>query len=338
MDAPSPDYSHLLSMSGPYGTYEHADLTAARVEHGYCTDDVARVLLVVAREPVPDDEVLNLARSSLDFLRASQSEDGTSRNRRSPSGHWFGESTSDDCWGRSVWALGTTIARIFDPDIRAGAFQLFERAVTVRSPHPRAMAFATFGAAEVLYVDPEHRGARELVADAARLLDRPEIAKRWFWPEDRLTYANAALPEALIVAGHTLGDGRLLDRGLKQLKWLVDLESPNGFLSVVPVGGRAIDEKVGKFDQQPIEVAAMSDACIRAHEITGDAMWVLALELAVRWFLGNNDAASPMYDPVTGGGYDGLTPYGPNRNEGAESTIALLTTLQHARRFVHVNR
>ena len=53
----------------------------------------------------------------------------------------------------------------------------------------------------------------------------------------------------------------------------------------------------------------------------------------MRWFLGENDIGAPMYDPVTGGGYDGLTATGPNLNQGAESTIALLTTLQQARHF-----
>jgi hypothetical protein len=37
-----------------------------------------------------------------------------------------------------------------------------------------------------------------------------------------------------------------------------------------------------------------------------------------------------MWDDVTCGGYDGLTPLGPNLNEGAESTLALITTMQYA--------
>ena len=54
---------------------------------------------------------------------------------------------------------------------------------------------------------------------------------------------------------------------------------------------------------------------------------------AVDWFLGDNDVGVPMWDPATGGGYDGLTPHGPNLNQGAESTLALISTLQHARRW-----
>ena len=66
------DYSHLHALTGPYGTFEHAQFASPRVKHGYCTDDVARVLLVASREPHPDADLIWLARSSLDFLAAAQ--------------------------------------------------------------------------------------------------------------------------------------------------------------------------------------------------------------------------------------------------------------------------
>ena len=36
-----------------------------------------------------------------------------------------------------------------------------------------------------------------------------------------------------------------------------------------------------------------------------------------------------MWDPVSGGGYDGLRADGPNLNQGAESTLALISTMQY---------
>jgi hypothetical protein len=56
------------------------------------------------------------------------------------------------------------------------------------------------------------------------------------------------------------------------------------------------------------------------------------VSLAWRWFLGENDSATPMFDPVSGGGYDGLEPDGRNVNQGAESTLALLSTMQDVQR------
>jgi hypothetical protein len=84
------------------------------------------------------------------------------------------------------------------------------------------------------------------------------------------------------------------------------------------------------FDQQPIEAATMADACARAYAATGDPAWHDGVELAIGWFLGANDVGVPVGDLDHGAGYDGLGPSGVNLNQGTESTLALITTLQHA--------
>jgi hypothetical protein len=291
------------------------------------------VLLVVSRESDPSSELCQLAWSSLEFLRGAQARDGRFTNRRAKSGAWLGDATSDDCWGRAIWSLGTAIARSGDGDLVNAATELFRRSIRVVSPSLRATAFAAFGAAEVLAVDPSNEEARAMVRSASTLLDRPEPIDGWLWCEDHLAYANAALPEAMLVTGSTVGNDRLVDTGLRQLKWLLDMASSQGHLSVTSARGRRPNEAPERFDQQPIEVAAMSDACLRAFALTGDDAWIKGHELAVRWFLGENDVGTPMYCTDSGGGYDGLTPTGPNLNQGAESTIALLTTMQQARDF-----
>jgi hypothetical protein len=45
-----------------------------------------------------------------------------------------------------------------------------------------------------------------------------------------------------------------------------------------------------------------------------------------------------MWDAKTGGGFDGLHADGVNRNQGAESTLAALSTMQHARRISAVRQ
>jgi hypothetical protein len=334
--APEPNFAHLLSLSGPFGTFEHADHEVARVEHGYCTDDVARVLLACVREEEPESQVVELARTSLHFLESAQSNSGRFVNRRLPSGSWRGLATSDDCWGRALWAVGTVVARSSDSSMRRQALEIFERGSRAPSQWPRAMAFAVLGAGEVRSAHPTHRGARELTKSAVRVLDRAEVSEDWRWPEERLTYANAVLADALHVAGRVLGDDRLVTAGLRQLEWLLAAESLDGHLSVTPSGGRGPQEPRRRFDQQPIEVAALSEACVRAFDLTGDVKWLDGHQRAVRWFMGDNDVSAVMYDPHTGGGFDGLTPGGANLNQGAESTLAVVTTLQHARRFARV--
>ena len=81
IEVPQPNFDHLVALTGPYGTYEHADRTNPRVEHGYCTDDVARVLLVLERERDLSPVLSDLATSSLEFLALAQSSDGRFRNR-----------------------------------------------------------------------------------------------------------------------------------------------------------------------------------------------------------------------------------------------------------------
>jgi hypothetical protein len=331
--APQLNFHHLLSLSNSLGTFEHAKHAEARVEHGYCTDDVARVMVVAMREPTPSEEIALLADTSLDFLRRAQGPEGLCRNRRDSFGRWFGEESSADCWGRSIWAFGTTAARSSDPDLKERARVLFARGSQVRSTWPRSMAFATLGAAEVLTVDPSNDDAFNLIQATAKLLDRPETIRGWHWSEERLTYANAVLPEAMLAAGSVLGDGGLVDTGLRQLRWLLDMASLDGHLSVTPVSGRGQYFDGERFDQQPIEVAALADACALAHKMTGKVEWSQGVELAVQWFLGANDVGSPMFEPDTGGGFDGLTATGPNLNQGAESTLAMLSTFQQAHQF-----
>jgi hypothetical protein len=207
----------------------------------------------------------------------------------------------------------------------------FGHAVGQRSPHRRAMAFAAIGAAELLAADPHHARARHLLADAVVAIGPLGTDPSWPWPEPRLSYANAAIAEALIAAGHGLGRSQVVDDGLTLLRWLLERQLVDGHLSPVPVGGAGPGDAAPAFDQQPIEVAALADACALAETVTGDADWRRGVDLAIGWFTGRNDLAAPMSDPITGGGFDGLTPNGPNLNQGAESTLALITTMQHRR-------
>ena len=54
MTPPRLSFEHLVRLSDEVGLFEHAELTQRRVEHGYCVDDVARGLVVTAREPDPE--------------------------------------------------------------------------------------------------------------------------------------------------------------------------------------------------------------------------------------------------------------------------------------------
>jgi hypothetical protein len=335
---PNHRFDHVLRMTDARGTFEHAELTEPRPEHGYCTDDMARVLVVATRERYPTSEVQQLAEHGIRFLRSAQGPRGGYRNRLDRYGRWVDRPALEDCWGRSLWGLGTAAAHADDDALRQSALLDFERAARGRSLWLRAMAFAAIGAAEVLTIHPGHGPARALLTAAADRMPRPGGDAVWPWPESALTYANAVIPEAMIAAGSVLERPALLRHGLELLGWLLTMETVDGHLSVTPAGGHAPGAARPAFDQQPIEVAALADACARAAIVDGqDGRWVRGLTAAVAWFLGDNDGFVVMWDPATGGGYDGLQAHGPNLNQGTESTLALLSTLQHARDLLLVS-
>ncbi|MEZ0447983.1 glycosyltransferase [Cellulomonas sp. ICMP 17802] len=327
---PAPVFDHLAHLSTPIGLFEHALLTEPRPEHGYCLDDVARALVVTARQPHPTSQVEGLTATYLRFTLFAQDGLGRFHNRRDEAGRWTDAATVEDHWGRALWALGTAAATTPDARVRGAALDAAAVSLERRSPWWHAMAYAALGAAEVLEVRPGNRAALGLLVDARTLLAQPSDPS-WPWPDARLTYANALLPEALVAIGTALADAATLLAGLELLHWLVEQETHDGRLSMTPVGGRRPGDERPGFDQQPIEVAALAEACWRAFCATRQEVWLAYLDRCVGWFLGDNDSGTRLYDGVTGGGYDGLHAHGVNQNQGAESTLAALSTLQLGR-------
>ena len=335
--ATGPVFDHLHHLTDARGLFEHALHREPRPDHGYCVDDVARALVVVCRERHPTPELKLLARHYLDFTLSALESGGLCHNRMSTDGAWNDDASLGDWWGRALWGLGVAAAQAPTQAMRASALLGFRTAARVRSPHPRAMAFAALGAGDLLLRWPDEPCARVLLRDAVSAVDALGGAgvddSAWPWPESRLTYANGAVAEALLLAGAVLADPGVQSRGLQLLTFLLLMETRDGHLSLTPVGGRGPGESGPAFDQQPIEAATLADACVRAYEVTGDRRWLDGVQKAWAWFLGDNDGGALMFDPSTGGGFDGLQCDGHNLNQGAESTLALLSTAQHAKRL-----
>ena len=332
-------FKHLFHLTDGIGLFEHADHTRPRRHDGYRVDDVARGLVVVAREADPSQELTALATTYLHFVLDAQGPGGGFRNHRTVNGSWSDEPSVEDCWGRALWGLGTAVARA--PGLADWrALGAFTTGAQLRSPSPRSMAFAALGAAEVLTISPLHVPARTLLGDAARLVAgptpgmgiAPTVVPGWRWPEPRLRHANAVLAETLIAAGSLLGVWKWLTEGLGMLAWLLETETTAGHLSPTPAHGWAQGEPRPAFDQRPVEVATLADACSRAFDVTADPRWQAAVQLCADWFEGANDVGTSLHDPVSGGGYDSLHASGRNENQGAAATVSLISTLQQAQR------
>jgi len=330
VDLPGRNFTHLQDMTHQHGLWEHANHSAPRPEHGFCTDDNGRALVIAAHERSRD--MTDLAGIYLRYVLDSRRPDGTFRNRRDSTGSWVDESGSDDSQGRAWWGLGAIAANAPLDWMQESALGAFESRAGFQSSHLRANAYAALGAAEIL----ESRGGFQ---PAVEMLDRTTTTivnatrSSTPWPEARLTYDNARIPEALLAAGIALDDERRIDVGMRLLEWLVANETRGNHFSFTPVGGREPGERGPAFDQQPIEAWAMADACHRALSSTGNSRWGALALRAATWLIGENDSHAVMYDTESGATFDGLTPGGVNLNQGAESTLAGLGILQVAARL-----
>lgn len=323
-------FRHLERLTDDRGIIEHACGPHPRFSSGYCTDDNARLLVVASRGESEDRNAASLGRIAARFLLDAQRFNGTIHNRLSFERLWIDQPSVDDCWGRSLWGFGTAVARSSDTELRNRCYEGFGIGSLARATSLRSICFSILGAAEMLRIEEDHSGALGIMhAGREHFAQLPLNNPIWPWPEPRLTYSNAAVPEAMILCGEALQDSQLVKYGLDLLQWLVSIEIWNNHLSVTPSGGRGPGQKGPAFDQQPIEVAAIADAANTAKRVTGDDFWDYVIDLSVNWFLGNNDSGFCMINTEHGGGHDGLEPDGVNQNMGAESTICMITTMQH---------
>jgi hypothetical protein len=242
---------------------------------------------------------------------------------------------SDDSHGRALWALGTVLGHSRDAALRGAAGRLFEAAApaTLTFTSPRAWAFCILGMQAYLDWFPRDRaiqGARNTLAN--RLLDIYERSHTaaWRWFETSLTYSNARLSQALILAGWRSDNQRMIEAGMESLKWLVAAQHRDDKDVFVPIGSNGFfteGREKARFDQQPVEACATISACLEVYRLTEEKRWLEEAERVFQWFLGKNDLRLPLYDAITGGCRDGLHPDRINENQGAESTLSFLMAL-----------
>ncbi|MFS2110361.1 glycosyltransferase [Sphingomonas sp. Sphisp140] len=327
-----PDLAAVERMSDATGMLQHSIFSVPDRRHGYCIDDNARALILMSRiEGI--DETLRDKWTSVyaAFVQYAWNQDlRRFRNFMNFDRTWCEDVGSEDSNGRALWALGVTARDAKALKHRDWASALFDAtaSIALELGSPRARAFAMLGAAAMLDAHPGHRLSREILTrfgeELIELLDgnrRPE----WSWFEIVLAYDNARLPEALLRAGMALGRSEFTSVGLETLEWIVGQQtSPEGRFRAVGTEsfGREYAAPL-QFDQQPLEAQATVEACVTAYEATGERRWVEEAMRAYRWYLGANDLELPLASAQDGGCFDGLMPHGLNRNQGAESILAL---------------
>jgi len=342
-ELPEIDLSHVRAMTDDTGILQHASFSIPRYTDGYCTDDNARALLLMTLVEEEGSEtplaVRALASRYLAFVNhALDEETGRFRNFLSYARTFRDEPGSDDCHGRALWALGAVVGRSAEPGRQGLGAELFHRALPAAATltSPRAWAYALLGIDEYLRAFRGDSGVESMGAKLAqRLLERFHHTQtpEWQWFEDRLTYCNARLSQALLLSGTWMRDDEMKRVGERTLEWLCAHEfAADG--SFAPVGSNGFHLRGGTraaFDQQPVEASAMISACLDAHRVTGTSRWTDRARRAFEWFLGQNSLRTPVFDAATGGCRDGLHVDRVNQNQGAESTLSFLVAVAEMR-------
>jgi glycosyltransferase involved in cell wall biosynthesis len=353
-DLPLLNTAHLSTMTDDTGMLQHAIFSVPNTHEGYTTDDNARALIVsthLADTVLPEqrEEQLDLSRRYLSFLwLAFHSDTGRFRNFLAYDRKWLEEVGSEDSHGRAIWALGNVLGRSQNAGLRGAAGRLFQAAVpaTLIFSSPRAWAFSVLGLQAYLDWFPGDRaiqGIRNTLAN--RLLDIYERSHSaaWHWFEKSLSYSNARLSQALMLAGRRSNNKRMIAVGIESLQWLIAIQHCGDRDIFVPIGSSGTFAEGGeraRFDQQPVEACATISACLEAFRLTREEHWRQEADRVFKWFLGNNDLQVPLYDASTGGCRDGLHPDRVNENQGAESTLSFLIALleMHGAKVTHEER
>jgi glycosyltransferase involved in cell wall biosynthesis len=337
---PALNTHQLLAMTDDTGMLQHAIFSVPNTREGYTTDDNARALIVSTlldeSQEYSRAEHPNLSSRYLAFLWLAFNADiGRFRNFLGYDRQWLENVGSEDSHGRALWALGYVLGHSKNAALRGAAGRLFQSAIPAATTFssPRAWAFSIMGMQAYLDWFPGDRaiqGLRNTLAN--RLLDVYERSRseNWHWFEKSLSYSNARLPQALILAGYRSANKTMIAAGTQALEWLVATQHCGDKEIFVPVGSSGVYKEGGekaRFDQQPVEACATISACLEAFRLTGEGNWLDEARRVFTWFLGKNDLQVPLYDAETGGCRDGLHPDRVNENQGAESTLSFLMAL-----------
>lgn len=344
---PEPQLTYFLSMCDDTGLLQHAVHSVPDRSHGYCVDDNARALLLASalnaagETPLPEPLTTRFA----SFVQhAWNPGEKHFRNFMGFDRRWLEDKGSEDSHGRTLWALGECARGDSNPSRRTWAASLFAEALPTAKGFlsPRAWAFTLLGLdgyCEASEEDVFAQRMRRLFAD--RLMDllvRVET-EDWIWFEEGLSYDNARLPQALILAGLATEIPAYTAAGLKTLRWLMTLQTaPRGHFKAIGTDGFS-DRRMPPrgFDQQPLEATATISACLAAWRADHGAEWRADAASAFEWFLGANDLSLPLVDLDTGSCRDGLHHARVNENRGGESVVSYLLGLIELRKLARLN-
>ncbi|MEN9969373.1 MAG: hypothetical protein RIR94_1570, partial [Bacteroidota bacterium] len=328
-ELPQYNLNHLKNCTTPTGLIQFCTAEQPLLASGYTLDDNARALigLVEYYAIKPDHSLLKNIGIHFDFIERMQLASGRFINyldyQEKPSPQNINENL-DDANGRAIWALGTMAAlqHMFNPIYLAKIHYMFHRSMDMLQnlESPRALAFSIKGLIKYNEVVKDKQ-ILLLVAAMAKKLERLYMTHRseaHHWFEPKLTYANAVLPEALLLASQISQNRNQQESAHQSFNYLLDLLFKEEQFNVIsnrtwyaPGQENALE------GQQPIDVSYTILALSTFYQLTNINAYLLHMKTAFDWYLGKNSLNQIVYNPISGGCLDGLEANEVNINQGA---------------------
>jgi glycosyltransferase involved in cell wall biosynthesis len=338
-DLPQLNLDQLKKMTTHFGIIQFCKINQPDITSGYTLDDNARALISMCQHYELSKDPLDLLyiQIYLDFIAFCQLGNGLFLNYVDEF-HTYTDQNDivnlEDSNGRAIWALGYVISLtpILPTEIGMQASELFDQAlIYVEEMHStRAMAFSIKGLYYASsYISSEFQ-RKIIITLSDRLLDmyKFESDANWKWFESYLTYANSLLPEALLCAWLATGNTTYKEVAKQSFDFLLSKIFKHGSLRVISNKGWMHRTKqtilVSSGGEQPIDVAYAVIALNKFDEVFPNQGYNEKMHISFNWFLGHNHLRQIMYNPSTGGCYDGLEATNVNINQGAESTVSYL--------------
>lgn len=340
---PPINLSHLNKMTTGRGIVQFAKINQPDIDSGYTLDDNARALIAMCQHYRLTKATLDLfyIKVYANFVISCIRHDGTILNYVDKHTRFTDQNkyeNLEDACGRALWSLGylLSVTQFFPKEYLSiehkalfAVDQIMESIASLSSP--RAMSFAIKG----LYYynmnsqkDPEAVRLVEKFADQLEAMYCSEAHGSWKWFEGYLTYANSVLPQALLMAYSLTGNTSYREIARESFDFLLSKLIKNDSARVISNRGWLMRDKEVSTDfiggEQPIDVAYTVRALHYFHKIFPESGYDEKIKIVFNWFMGANALNQIVYNPCTGGCYDGLEQHHVNLNQGAESTICYL--------------
>ncbi len=335
-EMPDISLAHIKRLTTVTGMLQFSAIAVPDIESGYTLDDNARALIAVTKHYEITGEItdINLIDTYLKFIIFCQQANGNFLNYVDNDRKFYDKNSDEnleDSNGRAIWALGEIIAthNLFNNYVIVQAEHAIEKSFRhiLKLHSPRAIAFSIKGLHNYNTVYKNAAVKQLIISLADNLVSkyRGVSEKKWEWFEEYLTYANSVLPESLLYAYLSTGNQVFKNIAKSSFDFLLSIIFCDGKIKVVSNQGWHIKGKPSnKFGEQPIDVAYTILALGLFYDVFKDQTYLHKMEIAFNWFLGNNHLHQIVYNPCTGGCYDGLEEHHINLNQGAESTVSYL--------------